>query len=134
MSVFSVGGNLGFALGPMITVTIVTQLGFEVLPVMAIFSLLFLSLFWFQYSAIHRAKRERLPAQEQAAAAGRNAYLPLFLTIGTVVMRSWTQMGLMTYIPFLNYLKGPLVLRETVSTFLLEAGRDIVSSIWPTVW
>jgi MFS transporter, FSR family, fosmidomycin resistance protein len=32
MAVFSVGGNLGFALGPMIALGIVTHLGFEVLP------------------------------------------------------------------------------------------------------
>ena len=50
MSVFSVGGNLGFALGPLIAVAIVTRLGFEVLPVMVIFSLMFLALFWGQWT------------------------------------------------------------------------------------
>lgn len=133
MSVFSVGGNLGFALGPMIAITIVTQLGFEVLPVMVIFSLLFLALFRFQWTAIQRAHRERPQAREEAAAAGRNAYLPLFLTIATVVTRSWTQMGLMTFIPFyyIDYLKGdPMYSGKLVSTFLLGGvAGTIIGSI-----
>jgi MFS transporter, FSR family, fosmidomycin resistance protein len=133
MSVFSVGGNLGFALGPIIAVTIVTQLGFEVLPVMVIFSLLFLALFWCQRTAIQRAHRDRPQVREQAAAAGRNAYLPLFLTIATVVTRSWTQMGLMTFIPFyyIDYLKGdPMYSGKLVSTFLLGgAAGTIIGSI-----
>lgn len=56
MSVFSVRGNLGFALGPMIALTIVTRLGFEVLPVIVIFSLLFLSLFLVHWTSISAAK------------------------------------------------------------------------------
>ncbi len=122
MSVFSVGGNLGFALGPLIAVAIVTRLGFEVLPVMVIFALLFLSLFWVQWPTISSAPKPIPQAQEAAAATGRNAYLPLALTIATVVMRSWTQMGLMTYIPFyyIDYLQGdPMYSGKLVSTFLL---------------
>jgi FSR family fosmidomycin resistance protein-like MFS transporter len=134
MSVFSVGGNLGFALGPMIALTIVTQLGFEVLPVMVVFSLLFLGLFWLQRTAIQSAKRERPQNREAAAAAGGpNAYLPLFLTIATVVMRSWTQMGLMTFLPFyyIDFLKGdPLYSGKLVSTFLLGGvAGTIIGSI-----
>ena len=70
MSVFSVGGNLGFALGPLIAVAIVTRLGFEVLPVMVIFSLMFLSLFWGQWTSINDAKPEPARARETAGATG----------------------------------------------------------------
>lgn len=133
MSVFSVGGNLGFALGPMIALTIVTQLGFEFLPVMVICSLLFLALFWYQWTAIHRAHRERPQGREQGAAAGRTAYLPLSLTIAAVVTRSWTQMGLMTFIPFyyIDYLHGdPMYSGKLVSTFLLGGvAGTIIGSI-----
>ncbi len=132
MSVFSVGGNLGFALGPLIAVALVTRLGFAALPLLAIFALLFLSLFWFQWTAISAAKPEPARARE-AAAGGRTAYLPLTLTIATVVMRSWTQMGLMTYIPFyyIDFLKGdPLYAGKLVSTFLLGgAAGTILGSI-----
>ena len=44
MSVFSVGGNLGFALGPIISLFIITYLGFNFLPLMVIFSLMFVAL------------------------------------------------------------------------------------------
>ena len=122
MSVFSVGGNLGFALGPMIALTIVTRLGFDFLPVIVIFSLLFLSVFLVQWKAISTAKPGRGEAGTPAGEIARNAYLPLFLTIGAVVMRSWTQLGLMTYIPFyyIDYLKGdPMYSGKLISTFLL---------------
>ena len=122
MSVFSVGGNLGFALGPLIAVAIVTRLGFEVLPVMVIFSLMFLSLFWGQWTSINDAKPQPARARETAGATVPKAYLPLTLTIAAVVMRSWTQMGLMTYIPFyyIDFLKGdPMYSGKLVSTFLL---------------
>ncbi|MCL4503330.1 MAG: MFS transporter [Deltaproteobacteria bacterium] len=122
MSVFSVGGNLGFALGPVIALTIVTRLGFEALPVIIIFSLLFLCFFLVHRTSISIAKPGRSAALIPAGATGRNAYLPLCLTIGAVVMRSWTQLGLMTYIPFyyIDYLKGdPMYSGKLISTFLL---------------
>ena len=138
MSVFTVGGNLGFALGPMIALTIVTRLGFEVLPVIFIFSLLFLSLFLVHWTSIGTVKPGRAEAGTSAGETGRNAYLPLFLIIGTVVMRSWTQMGLMTYIPFyyIDYLKGdPMYSGKLISTFLLGGvAGTVLGSILADRW
>jgi FSR family fosmidomycin resistance protein-like MFS transporter len=122
MAVFSVGGNLGFALGPIIAIAIVTQLGFEVLPVIGIFSFLFLIIFIFHRTALSATKPVHLESKRQPGGELRNVYFPLFLTIATVVMRSWTQMGLMTYIHFyhIDYLKGdPMYSGKLVSIFLL---------------
>jgi FSR family fosmidomycin resistance protein-like MFS transporter len=122
MAVFSVGGNLGFAMGPIIALAIITHLGFEVLPVIGICSFLFLIIFIFHRTSLSSAKPVHLATKGQTGGELRNVYFPLFLTIATVVMRSWTQMGLMTYIPFyyIDYLKGdPMYAGKLVSTFLL---------------
>lgn len=123
MAFFSVGGNLGFAIGPILAISIINYFGFKNLPVIilpSIFFVLLLLVFW---------KRVHLgPAEETAPkpASGKiysgGVYITLFTIIMIVVMRSWTQLGLMTYIPFyyINHLKGdPLYAGQLVSIFLL---------------
>ncbi|MBI5252046.1 MAG: MFS transporter [Desulfomonile tiedjei] len=123
MSVFSVGGNLGFALGPIISLFIITQYGFDFLPVMIVFSFIFVSLLFYAWKSL-------APAQSMQSGTGnglhenapKGAYVALFMIIGTVVMRSWTQMGLMAYIPFyyIEHLKGePIFAGKLMSIFLL---------------
>ncbi|MCL5023574.1 MAG: MFS transporter [Nitrospirae bacterium] len=122
MAVFSVGGNLGFALGPIAALSIVTHFGFSYLPLMFTFSLLFLSVaavFRNTLSIPGRTRATGAPATEES---GKGAFFPLILLIGTVVMRSWAHAGLMTYIPFyyIDYLKGdPVYAGKLVSFFLL---------------
>lgn len=122
MSVFSVGGNLGFALGPMIALTVITYLGFYRLPVMVIFSLAFVLLAFVSWETLHTAKPLPIDDERYSGKTSRGAYLSLSLIIAAVVMRSWTQFGLMTYIPFfyIDYLKGEaLYSGKLVSVFLL---------------
>ena len=122
MSIFSVGGNLGFALGPIISLAIITYLGFDFLPIMAILPVLYVLLLSFTWNSL--AKEKLVPVSEEGASndTPRSAYVALILIVGTVVIRSWIQMGLMTYIPFyyIDYLKGdPLYAGTLVSVFLL---------------
>jgi FSR family fosmidomycin resistance protein-like MFS transporter len=126
MSVFSVGGNLGFALGPFFTFFIITNYGLAVLPVMIVPAILFLVLitvFWKSILASDRIK----PAQKKGEAKGKllsSAYVSLSLIVSAVIMRSWTQYGLITYIPFYykDHLKGdPMYAGKLVSVFLLAA-------------
>jgi FSR family fosmidomycin resistance protein-like MFS transporter len=122
MSLFSVGGNLGFALGPTLCLWVVSQWGLPGLPAMAVPSFLFVALI---ASAWGRLAAERGPVKEQRAAktplpAGTRP--ALVLLIATVVMRSWTQIGLMTYIPFytIDFLHGdPVHAGKLVSALLL---------------
>lgn len=121
MSVFSVGGNLGFALGPVIALSVVTRLGFDYLPMISILGILFAVvclMFW----EMLRAPKPLLPkAASSSEATAATPYGSLGLIIAIVVMRSWTQMGLMAYIPFyyVDYLKGdPLYAGTLVSVFL----------------
>jgi FSR family fosmidomycin resistance protein-like MFS transporter len=99
MSVFSVGGNL-----------------------MLVFSLSFLALLSFQWGYLRSTKPLSSHSQTPVVPGPPGAYLALFLVIATVVMRSWMQLGLMTYIPFyfIEHLKGdPLYSGKLVTAFLL---------------
>jgi FSR family fosmidomycin resistance protein-like MFS transporter len=123
MSVFSVGGNLGIALGPLFSLGVITYFGFKGLPLMLVFSLSFLVLLFFEWGFLRRTKPLSIHKKHPAASgAAPGAYLALFLVIATVVMRAWIRLGLMTYIPFyfIQHLKGdPLYSGKLVTVFLL---------------
>jgi FSR family fosmidomycin resistance protein-like MFS transporter len=122
MSVFSVGGNLGIALGPLFSLGAIAYLGFKGLPVMLVFSLSFLVLLAFVWGFLRDTKPGATHKKPPAAADAPKAYLALFLVIATVVMRAWIRLGLMTYIPFyfIQHLKGdPLYSGKLVTVFLL---------------
>ncbi len=122
MSVFSVGGNVGFSLGPILSMYIIDLYGFPWLPVIVVPSLL--------CAAVIVAYRRTImvPVAFHGEAVSKEApktssveYIALGMVILIVVMRSWTQIGLMTYIPFyyIDYLEGdPLYAGKLVFVFL----------------
>ena len=124
MAIFSVGGNLGFALGPIISIYIIKYMGFSSLPYIIVPAIVFTAIIIFYW-------RDISPAEIKAGAAvkkeityekPKGIYMSLSIVIAVVIMRSWTQMGLMTYIPFyyINHLKGdPLYAGKLVFVFLL---------------
>ncbi len=121
MAIFSVGGNLGFSLGPILCLYVIQYLGLTALPVMVIPALV--------CTVIVLGLRKTIAApavggggkMRTADEARASTYLSLAMVIAIVVMRSWTQMGLLSYIPFyyINYLKGdPLFAGKLVFIFL----------------
>lgn len=125
MAVFAVGGSGGFALGPIITVYTIQYFGLSSLPLMAVPTLLFVILLFLNW------RKMALPAKEPEqggratpAEAPRGSHWGLTIIIAIVMVRSWIQFGLMSYIPFyyINYLKGdPLYASKLVFVFLLGA-------------
>lgn len=122
MSFFSVGGNLGFSIGPILALSIIEYLGFSSFPLIIVPAVLCTAIILYYGSTIavpvaaHAEAMKKTEARTTAA-----SYVALGMVIFIVVMRSWTQMGLMTYIPFyyINYLKGsPLFAGKLVSVFL----------------
>ena len=123
MSLFAVGGNLGFALGPFTLVFLVTHFNlqgtlFYLIPglLMVATVVWFLSTFRYDHS---NAEKKATPQDRK----GRSSYSLLTLLILIVTMRSWIQMGLVSFIPFyyINYLKGdPLLAGKMVTTFLVS--------------
>jgi MFS transporter, FSR family, fosmidomycin resistance protein len=122
MSVFSVGGNTGMALGPILALSLVNYRGFSSLPWMIVPSLLF--------TVAIIVLRDRVALPKTAEAADQNTGLPrpkgtlraFVIIISVIIMRTWTQIGLMTYIPFyyIDFLKGdPVFAGRMVSMFLI---------------
>ncbi len=124
MAIFSVGGNMGIAIGPMVAITLVTHFGLRgtlgmILPgiLIAAFLLLNMSMLSSPVASAHEesSKGPRTPL----SAKQKKAFL-LLIAIATI--RAWAQFGLASYIPFyyIDYLKGnPLYAGKLVSTFLL---------------
>ncbi len=124
MSVFSVGGNLGFALGLMLALWTISRFGFASLPFVAIPAVLYTAALIVLRKAVARPAAG--PGMGTGGAPGRaaakGAYSALTMTICVVVMRSWIQLGLVAYIPFyfIGFLKGdPVYAGKLVSTFLV---------------
>ncbi|HSB07857.1 MAG TPA: MFS transporter [Thermodesulfobacteriota bacterium] len=124
MSIFAVGGNFGIALGPVFALTLVTAFGIRgtlglIVPGIVMGAILLFSLSWLTtpiHAAFTRTKKE------VKSTLTRKEWIPLFLLIAIVMVRSWIQLGLVSYIPFyyITYLNGdPLYAGKLVSTFLM---------------
>ena len=122
MSVFSVGGNVGMALGPMISIPVISYLGFRALPVVILPALAFAAAIMYWHREVALPESTEHGRQRGDGRPGRAASLSLVMVISVVIMRSWMQMGLLSYIPFyyINYLKGDAVYAgKLISVFLL---------------
>ena len=121
MSLFAVGGNLGFALGPVSMTFLVTSFSLSgtlayIIPgvLMVFFILTYLPTLRYTHSSPQIKTGEKPKGRD-------SSYGKLTLLILIVTMRSWVQMGLVSFIPFyyINYLKGdPLLAGKMVTTFL----------------
>lgn len=122
MSIFSVGGNFGFSLGPLFAIYIIQYLGFSSLPLIVVPALLCTAVIFYYRKTIAIPRLAQADQQKTASKVPAGAYISLFLVIAIVVMRSWTQMGLLTYIPFyyINHLKGdPLYAGKLIFVYLV---------------
>jgi len=119
LSFFSVGGNVGIALGPPVITALVTSFGLAgslgmLLPSLAVAALFTVSLPGLSAPA---------PVQPQSAPSdgGRTMAGAMVVLIGVVMLRSWTQLGLTTFVPFfyIDYLKAdPRVVGPLLFVFL----------------
>ncbi|MBI5905923.1 MAG: MFS transporter [Deltaproteobacteria bacterium] len=100
MSLFSVGGNLGFALGAPAAIFLVSHLGLTGAVALATPCALALALL---VPALPSITRRVTAIGEVAKRADRHArpFPAIALLVLIVVFRTWTQLGLATYIPFL---------------------------------
>jgi MFS transporter, FSR family, fosmidomycin resistance protein len=96
MSLFSIGGNLGYGLGAVATTPIVIALGLKgglllVVPALAVAALIFVVTPYLLAFVPDRESRE--------AGAGRNQPRALVLLLGVVAFRSLAWFGLVTFVP-----------------------------------
>lgn len=122
MSIFGVGGNLGFALGPLLATSLVKYQGLKgsiyfLIPGAIMAGIFVLSGFW---------RKRKIPELSSAslhspALSSESVVYPMCLLLGMVMLRSWTHIGLMTFIPFyyINHISGdPLQVGNLLFAFL----------------
>ncbi len=124
MSLFMVGGNLGSAVGPVFALFLVSSFGLKgtaglVVPGIVMGTILMSNLSWLTGPVQTDFKKK---SGGDHARLTRKEIGSLVLIVAIVTLRSWTQLGLVSYIPFyyINYLKGdPLYAGKLVTTLLL---------------
>jgi FSR family fosmidomycin resistance protein-like MFS transporter len=125
MSIFAVGGNGGIALGPVFALALVTAFGLKgtlgmAVPGVVVTVILLFCLPWL--TAPLRSAHSQTAGEKKKPLTGAQKK-SLLLLVSIVMVRSWSQLGMVSYIPFyyINYLKGnPLYAGKLVTTFLLS--------------
>jgi FSR family fosmidomycin resistance protein-like MFS transporter len=129
ISFFHFGGNLGFAVGPILTTTFFTFMGlqgslFFLIPGI-IMIVVFLSTSQWKAQQALSSTRHKMGT---GSAAGE-AFFPMLLLILTVVFRAATRLGLLTFVPF-YFIKvqqsDPMIVGKVLSIFLLAGTAGIV--------
>lgn len=136
MAVFSVGGNLGFGLGPLLGTVFLTWAGLRGSMLFLLIGLPMSFFLWRSLPVIReRMNQQQVPANAQETTEGKGegsasledtgkgkSLLPLILLLLYVIARSWIHFGLVTYIPFYyqDYLHGdPAKGGYVLSAFLI---------------
>jgi MFS transporter, FSR family, fosmidomycin resistance protein len=130
ISFFHFGGNLGFALGPILATTFVTYFAMRGSLLFLIFGIIMIAAFlstsqWKAQQSLPFGQRR--PAKNSPAAP--NGSLPMVLLIAAVVLRSASRAGLLTFVPFyfINVLhRDPLSIGKYLSIFLLTGSLGVM--------
>lgn len=134
MSLFSVGGNIGFAAGPVLVSLLVGWAGltgsagfFALNGAMALLLWIYLARYTPPPSpAANRKAREQEGASPLRPAGVNFVYLalPVFLLVLVVIMRSWVHFGMVTFLPqyYINYLHQSEAYAATLTSIFLFAG------------
>ncbi len=122
VSIFSTGGNVGIAAGPPLITALVTGFGMPGTLGMLIPGLLVAALLITVLPRLSAPPPSH--ARSGAADAPRTMVKAMTLLIVVGAVRSWTQLGFMTYVPFyyLEGLKGDPRLVGTLLAIFLGAG------------
>ncbi len=102
ISIFSVGGNLGVALSPLLVAVGLSWWGLPGTLIIIPVALLAAALLQRQMSHHATFIRQNLPTNHPPASTGRSAnglFLGLILIVMMVMTRSWFQVSMMTYLP-----------------------------------
>jgi FSR family fosmidomycin resistance protein-like MFS transporter len=114
MSAHISGGSLGFSLAPLVFVPVIARIGLEWSPVIMLPGLLALAWTLRQVPAVARPE-----AHERSSFASlRPAFVPLTLLYFTVVLRTATSYGFMTFTPTLLTRRGLSIDQASAAVFL----------------
>ena len=123
-AVFSTGGNIGFALGPMVGGLLVLGFGLHAtIGLVGPGALMALAIFFWPGDFLQR----KAPDKEKAASGGRALHSVLWgsliLTCLVVALRSWVYLSFITYLPMFVMEQGlPLKTGSLMLTVFLAGG------------
>ena len=122
VSWFSLGGNIGIAIGPPLITVLVTTFGLAGSAGMLVPSLIVAGLLTSALPFLSSGAGAK--ARSSVAAAARNMPGAMALLILVVTIRSWTQLGFTTFVPFyyVDYLKADPRIVGTLLFVFLGAG------------
>lgn len=130
MAIFSVGGNLGFGLGPMLATFVLGFGGLGSIEGVMIPGILASIGFLFLLPRFTKTLNEKLHRQKgenQQAVKGSNRVGSLTLLMLYVTVRSWIQSGLIYFIPFyFPSFKGIAQPEYLISTFLIAGAAGTI--------
>jgi len=130
MAIFSFGGNLGMALGGPTAIYLASRYGLLGATGVIIPAIVTAMLFLKAMGPI-RAHVESAAKAARPEIQSRNShpYRIVFLLVIVVVLRSWTHMGLATYIPFMHQAKLATDPGYVASLLLVFLGAGTVGTI-----
>jgi MFS transporter, FSR family, fosmidomycin resistance protein len=130
-SIFHFGGNLGFAVGPILATFFFVHLGLHGSLLFIIPGVILTAIFLI---IPHWKVETKLPARQADSGPEttplRQSSIPMVLLILVVVLRSATRLGLMTFVPFyfINILhRDPMTAGKYLSTFLFAGTVGILA-------
>jgi FSR family fosmidomycin resistance protein-like MFS transporter len=124
MSIFLVGGNLGFAIGPLMATLVFKHFGLKgsfwfIFPGLIMTAIFLVTIPHWNIKEIVSTSREKNPANPGSF---RQGFFPMTMLLLAVTIRSATRLSLLTFIPFyfINLLnQDPIIGGKYLSTFLL---------------
>jgi FSR family fosmidomycin resistance protein-like MFS transporter len=124
MSLFSVGGNAGFALGPIITTPLVLYLGLPGSLFLALPALLMGLVLFHEMPRLVAFRPEAAEANGKEGAAEPEHWGPFARLVGVVTMRSFVYFGLVTFVSsyYIQVLGSSTALANTALSVMLFAG------------
>jgi FSR family fosmidomycin resistance protein-like MFS transporter len=128
MSLFSVGGNTGFALGPILVTPAVLLLGLHGTLILVVPPMIAAAVLAFELAHLNRRRRLAVQAEEAKRAeqpeAGADRWGPFARLGGVVALRSCVYFGLQTFVPiwFVHELGATKTLGNVALTAMLVTG------------
>ena len=133
MAVFSIGGNLGFAAGPVLASVLITVGGLKGSLGLLVFNGSMALLLWISLSAIagtekvynmHNDPGRIAELKKAFQIKSKKVIVPFSLLTAIIILRSWVHFGMVTYLPqyYVNYLGRSEGYAATLTTLFLLAG------------
>jgi len=129
MSIFAVGGNAGFAFGPLLATGAMLAWGIKGTLIFALSPVVVAAFLYFQFRDMTLPQPPKKAANEVAGEQLKDQWFPFLRLTGIVVARSVLFFGLNTFIPlyWINVLHQSAVAGGTALTLLFSLG--IVSTL-----